>query len=303
MIKIKLSFLLLLIPSLSLAQDPIFQPEGLVQLGTYTWAIPDNDVGGVPNAGIVVGEDATLVIDPGLGRENGEIILEVATALSDNTQFYIVSTHYHPEHTTGYLAFPDSTIYINSVTQENEFASDGERMIDFFAGRTPVMGELLADAERRMADITFADDYQLDLGGVRVDMRLVGPTHTAGDTGFFVVEDGVLFTGDVVMNRSFVAAGENSSISAWLSAFDIFEAMQPRIIVPAHGEIGPGSLIEFQRTLVTGIKNRTENLKAEGFSLEDTAEIVSAEFQGLFPEYPRARGIAALARSAWHEAE
>ena len=48
----------------------------------------------------------------------------------------------------------------------------------------------------------------LDLGGVRVRFLVVGPTHTRGDTGFFVEGDGVLFSGDVVMNNSFLAANQ-----------------------------------------------------------------------------------------------
>lgn len=303
MIKIKLSFLFLLLSTFSFAQDPIFQPEGLVQLGEHTWAIPDNNVGGVPNAGIVVGRDATLVIDPGLGRENGEIILRLARSLSNNTQFYLATTHYHPEHTIGYLAFPESAIYINSVTQENEFARDGERMIELFAGRSPVMQRLLSDAERRVADITFANEYLLDLGDVSVEMRLVGPTHTLGDTGFFVVEDKVLFAGDVVMNASFLAANDNSSITAWQTAFDTFSSMGPITVVPAHGNIGPGGLIQFQRSLVRSIQRRALALKAEGLGIDATGEQVSEEFQARYPRFGRANGIAPLVRSAWREAD
>ena len=73
-------------------------------------------------------------------------------------------------------------------------------------GTLAATAELLKDAAGRKADITFDRDYTLDLGGVRVRFLVVGPTHTRGDTGFFVEGDGVLFAGDVVMNNSFLAA-------------------------------------------------------------------------------------------------
>ena len=63
---------------------------------------------------------------------------------------------------------------------------------------------------RRPAALTFDRTYTLDLGGVRVQFMVVGPTHTKGDTGFFVEGDNVLFPGDVVMNQSFVSANANS---------------------------------------------------------------------------------------------
>jgi glyoxylase-like metal-dependent hydrolase (beta-lactamase superfamily II) len=304
----RLQLLLLLILPFSfahaqLSSAPLIEENATIRLGEYTYAISDNNVGGVPNVGIVVGDNATLIIDPGMGRENGEIVLREAQRLSNNRQFYIVSTHYHPEHTMGYLAFPDSAIYINSNTQENEFAEDGTRMIELFSSRSPTIERLLADAERRVADITFDETYTLDLGNVTVQMVLVGPTHTRGDTGFFIEEDQVLFAGDVVMNNSFLAATPNSSISTWLTAFDTFEAMQPRTIVPAHGEIGDNSLIPIQRVIVSGILNHTLALKAKGESMDAAIESVSSTLQDSHPDWSRANGIAALARSAWLEDE
>ena len=67
---------------------------------------------------------------------------------------------------------------------------------------------------------------------------MVGPTHTLGDTGFFVTGDNVLFSGDVVMNKSFLAATAVSSARAWMTAFDTFEAMKPTAVVPSHGGVG-----------------------------------------------------------------
>ena len=163
------------------------------------------------------------------------------------------------------------------------------------------MGELLKDAQGRKADITFERDYTLDLGGVRVRMLVVGPTHTRGDTGIFVEGDGVLFAGDVVMNNSFLAANQASSVRAWLAAFDAFEAMKPRTVVPSHGAVGAASLIPTQRTIVRGIQTRARELKAQGRSSDDTAMTVQTELQAKYPTWPRANGIAALARAAYAE--
>jgi glyoxylase-like metal-dependent hydrolase (beta-lactamase superfamily II) len=293
--------LLLAAPALA-QQDPLVREGITVQLGEHTYAIPDGGVGAVPNVGIIVGERAALVIDPGLGRRNGEAVLREVAKVTDTTELYIASTHFHPEHTTGYVAFPSTARYLNSTIQEEEFEENGLRMIELFAGRTPVMGELLRDAERRVADITFEREHTLDLGGVTVRMLVVGPTHTRGDTVFFVEEDAVLFAGDVVMNESFVAANAGSSISAWLAAFDDLEALGPSTIVPAHGEIGDGSLIPAQRDTMERIRARTLELQEEGRSADEAAATVQRELEAAHPSWPRTNGVAALARSAWDEA-
>jgi glyoxylase-like metal-dependent hydrolase (beta-lactamase superfamily II) len=284
------------------APDPLVRENATVKLAAHSYVIPDGGVGVVPNVGIVVGDRAALVVDPGLGRRNGETVLKEVARLGAPAQLYVASTHFHPEHTTGYAAFPPGAKYVNSTVQEAEFAQSGEQMVQRFASFTPVMAELLKGFERRVADITFDREYVLNLGGVSVRMLVVGPTHTRGDTGFFVEGDGVLFAGDVVMNRQFVAANPASSIKAWLAALDAFERMGPHTIVPAHGEVGDGSLIPAQRAVLRAVQTRAGELKAEGRSAEETAQIVQMELQTGYPAWTRPNAVAAAARAAYAEA-
>jgi glyoxylase-like metal-dependent hydrolase (beta-lactamase superfamily II) len=284
------------------AADPLVRANATVKLAEHSYVIPDNNVGLVPNVGIVVGSRATLVIDSGLGRRNGETVLREVAKVSRNTELYIASTHFHAEHTTGYVAFPGGAKYVNSTVQEAEFAREGEAQIRQFSGFSPMAAELLKDAHGRKADITFDRDYSLDLGGVRVRFLVVGPTHTRGDTGFFVEGDNVLFAGDVVMNNSFVAASQSSSMKAWLAALDAFEAMRPRTIVPAHGAVGDGSLIPTLRTVMQGIQARSRELKAQGKPIDEVARTVQTEFTAIYPGFARANGAAGAARAAYVEA-
>jgi glyoxylase-like metal-dependent hydrolase (beta-lactamase superfamily II) len=285
------------------APDPLVRENATVKLAAHSFVIPDNNVGLVPNVGIIVGSRATLVIDPGLGRRNGETVLREVARVSKNAELYIASTHFHAEHTTGYIAFPPSAKYINSTVQEEEFEQGGMQMVKMFSGRSPATAEILKDAARRPAAMTFDRSHTLDLGGVRVRFLVVGPTHTRGDTAFFVEGDNVLFAGDVVMNNSFLAATAVSSMKAWLAAFDALEALKPQTIVPAHGEVGPGTIIGTNRTIMQGVQARARALKAEGRSADEVATTVQAEFQAQHPGWPRANGLAAAARSAYAESQ
>src|SRR4029078_3085745 len=85
---------------------------------------------------------ATLVIDPGLGRRNGETVLREVAKVSKNAELYIATPHFHAEPTTGYLAFPATAKYVNSTVQEADFAQAGAQQIQTFAARTPMTAEL-----------------------------------------------------------------------------------------------------------------------------------------------------------------
>ena len=282
--------------------DPLVKENATQKVAPHTYVIPDGGVGLVPNVGIVVGTRGTLVIDPGLGRRNGETVLREVAKISRNSELYIGTTHFHAEHTTGYLAFPPTAKYVNSTTQEEEFAQGGAQQIITFSGRSPMTAELLRGATQRKADITYDRSYTLDLGGVRVRMLVVGPTHTKGDTAFFVEGDNVLFSGDVVMNQSFLAANPASSMRAWLAAFDAFQPLGATVVVPSHGPTGDGSLVAANRAVMLDIQTRTRQQKAQGKSADAAVAAVQRDVQALHPGWPRGNGIGPAARSAYAEA-
>ena len=118
-------------------QGPLIR-EGVTQkVAAHTYVIPDGNVGLVPNVGIIVGTTATLVIDPGLGRANGERVLREVAKVSKNANLYIATTHFHAEHTTGYAAFPPTARYVNSTIQEEEFAQGGPLLV----GHVEIVGQ------------------------------------------------------------------------------------------------------------------------------------------------------------------
>lgn len=281
---------------------PLVRGDALVTLGEHTWVIPDGGTPRVPNVGIVVGSRATLVIDPGLGLRNGEVVRREMAKVGRNTDVYVASTHYHVEHTTGLAAFPPPARYVNARVQQAEFVEGAAEQAKAFAARSALDAELLADVSPRAVDVPFERDHVLDLGGVRVRLLLVGPTHTRGDTVLFVEEDDVLFAGDVVMNNSFVAAMAVSSVQAWLTAFDVLEGWKPRTIVPAHGPIGSGALIGVNRDVMLRIQARARELKAQGRPADDVAKTVQQEMQAAHPTWARANGVAFAARAAYVEA-
>jgi hypothetical protein len=78
--------------------------------------------------------------------------------------------------------------------------------------------------------------------------------------------------------------------------------MGPQTIVPAHGSIGDGSLIQTLRTIMSGIVTRTRELKADGQTADQIAMTLQMEFQQQHPMWPRANGVAAIARVAYDNA-
>jgi glyoxylase-like metal-dependent hydrolase (beta-lactamase superfamily II) len=282
---------------------PLIAESALAKVSAHVYVISDRNVGLVPNVGIIVGARATLVVDTGLGPRNGETVLHATNGVSRNAELYVVSTHFHPEHALGESAFPASAKIIRARAQQNDIDEFGLALAKTFASRSPLVAELLKDAQFRKADIIFDREHVLDLGGVRVRMLSLGPTHTRGDTIIWVEGDRILFAGDVVMNRTFVAfASPYSSVKAWLADFDQLEPLRPVKVVPSHGPVGDASLIADQRTMMHAIQARARQLMCQGKSADEAAQTVQTEFQAKYPDWAAPTRVGLIARSAFAEA-
>jgi glyoxylase-like metal-dependent hydrolase (beta-lactamase superfamily II) len=281
---------------------PLIKENTTVKIAPHVWAIPDANVGLVPNVGIVVGSRATMVVDTGLGPRNGATVVRELNKISTNAELYVATTHYHPEHSLGGAAFPATAKFIRPTVQHQEMQEVGKTIQNTFANLSPLHKELLDGVEYPRADILFEREHRLDLGGVHVRLFTRGPLHTKGDTMIFVEEDRVLFSGDVVMNNAFLAASANSSIKTWLTTLDELDALKPAVVVPSHGGIGDAALIARDREYLTAVQVRVAQLKAEGKSVEDVAQAVAPEIQAKFPAWTSPARVATAARAAYAEA-
>ena len=280
---------------------PMVKENSTVKVAAHTFVIPDMNVGAVPNVGIIVGSRATLVIDTGLGRKNGEAVMREVGKVSSNSELYLATTHVHPEHDLGAAAFPAGTKMIRSRDQQKDIDEFGLELAKSFSARSPAMAELLTGAEFRKADLSFDRDYQLDLGGVLVRIMAVGPTHTRGDTVYFVEGDAVLFAGDVAMPNLPAFASPYSSVRAWLAALTRLAALDPARVVPSHGSMGDKSMIDGYRVFLEAVQVRARELKAKGLGVEAAMEAVAKDLQGKYANQAVAR-IGPAVRVAYNEA-
>lgn len=272
---------------------PLVQANKTIKVSEHVYAIPDGRVNLVPNIGIVVGSRATLVIDAGMGPRNGEVVLRELAKVSKNSDLYFTTTHFHPEHVTGVQAFPANTKIIRSQVQEEEVKQKQPQFIGNFSKRTPEIKALLQDVKPRPPDMLFDHELKLDLGGVTARLFLAGPAHTRGDTAIYVEEDKVLFTGDVVVNRFFpIFPDRDASGKNWLAALSKFEALQPLRVVPGHGETGDATLIAAEQSYLKALRSRTAELKAQGKSPKEAAQLLTPEFQMKYPNWDNPGWIA-----------
>jgi cyclase len=154
---------------------------------------------------------------------------------------------------------------------------------------------------RKPAEL-FDTEKTLDLGGVSVRLIRLGPGHTRGDTVFFVVQDRVLFSGDLVMSQLYPAfATPQSRAASWLASLDALDALRAQRLVPAHGALADASAIGQYRDYLTALRARVGELKRSGKSAADTAEAVRTEFPPKYPSWTQPLRVVAAANAIYAE--
>lgn len=264
---------------------------------------------GFPNVVYVVGDDATLVVDTGLGPGNGALVAKVAKRLAKGPKLFLTTTHYHPEHAAGLGGFPQETILIRPRVQQDELEKEGEQTMTFFRN-SPQFGPSLAGLKPlRAPDVTFETEAKLQLGGnVSVRLMFLGAGHTASDELIFVEPDSALITGDIVQNKVVPGvASSGGSFASWVTVLDKLVPLRPRIVIPTHSKVGDASLITAEAAFIRDMQSRTAALKRSGVSAAQAAMQLTDVFKTNYPEWaanpdwPNVNSITGLVNRLYQE--
>ena len=246
---------------------PDVAPE---EIGANVYVIPDQRIDLVPNVGIVVGEEAVLVVDTGMGLVNGQRVLERARELAGGRPLLLTLTHFHPEHGFGAQAFEGEAVLVYNQAQKEELDEKFAEFIEMFSGFAPAIAEILADVRLVAPRITYGDAAEIDLGGTTVQLRYFGPAHTRGDQVVFLPGQRILFAGDLVESRFFpILPDADAHGSLWIDLLERVEALEPAVVVPGNGAVGAAGLIREVRDYLVHVRARVRELREAGRSLDE----------------------------------
>ena len=264
----------------------------LVHAGTETevapgvYVFPDRRVNLVPNVGVILGDDAALVVDTGMGPRNGEIVLSEARRLADGRRLLLTLTHFHPEHGFGAQSFVDDAEIVYNRAQAEELAASGEEFVELFKTFGPEVAEMLEGVTLVEPHRTYEGRTELDLGGRTVELQEMGGAHTLGDQVVLVPDAGVMFAGDLVENRFFaIVFGDVANGPAWIETLERLEGLGPRVVVPGHGEVAGPELIGALRDYLADVRDSVAGRMERGEDVDAIAASLGPEIRARYADW------------------
>ncbi len=183
---------------------------------------------GDPNSGIVIGDDAVMVIDTQATPAMAQDVIRRIREVTDKPIKYVVLSHYHAVRVLGASAYKPEHIIASQDTRDL-IVERGEQDKASEIGRFPRLFQNVESVPKGMTwpTITFTGKMTIWLGKLEVQILQLGRGHTKGDTVVWLPQDKVLFSGDLVEFDATPYAGD-AYFQDWPKTLDNIAALKPR---------------------------------------------------------------------------
>ena len=189
---------------------------------------------GDPNTGIVVGDNAVLVIDTQATPVMAQDVIRRIREVTDKPIRYVLMSHYHAVRVLGASAYAADHVIASRDTYDlivergaQDMKSEIERFPRLFRAVESVPG-------LTWPNLVFKGEMTLWLGALEVRILQLGRGHTKGDTVVWLPSEKVLFSGDLVEYEATPYAGD-AYFEDWPATLDAIAALAPEKLVPGRG--------------------------------------------------------------------
>ena len=229
------------------------------------------------NAGIVIGSDGVLVIDPFQNEALANLLFSTVEELTDKPIKYVLNSHYHFDHTGGNPAAEAKGIPIIGRGPIREFMEDRNKQFD----PNPTPPNVVVNSESKIW-----------LGDRAVEIEEVEGHSGGTDIVAYVPDAKIMFTGDILFNQRFPYTGDGN-IRKWQNTLSELRANYPDArVLPGHGPITDSSGLDTLKTYLEQLEKLALTWKEKSLTKEQVlanySQIPAAynnyKFQGLYKD-------------------
>lgn len=230
--------------------------------------------------GMIETDAGVVLIDPGGSWAGAAMIDAAIDKITDAPVTHVIDTggQDHRWLGNGYWQAQGATVIASEaaiVDHKNRGSMQMTALANF-------LGDRLAGTVPAYADVQFAENYTLEVGGLTFEITHAGQAHTPGDSFVFLPARGVMFTGDIVYVDRILGVGPQSNAKSWISVFEAMAAHDPAHLVPGHG---PATTLDHARAdtydYLTNLRSRIGALLEEGGDIMAAPDIDQSAFSYL----------------------
>ena len=255
--------LMLLIAALAYTQNQAKQPPQLKINKVKDDLYEIEGDGG--NVAVYITNEGLILIDDKFDYDH-DAIMEKIKSVTNQPIKYVISTHYHADHSGGNAKMFETGTEIISTTQSHKNIVE-HKQSNAPPGVVP-------------ARVTFNQETTVYLGGKEVTARFVGRGHTNGDAVVYFPALKVLHTGDLMAgNTPLIDYPGGGSLKEWPATLDAaMKNFDFDTVIPGHGAVTTKMALLAYRNDVEKESKRVAALMKKHTSEEEIGKVMMAEF-------------------------
>ena len=257
--------------------DLHFQPmmtetETLKLVTDGVWfRLGERDQGHCNNIVVDVG-DGLLVVDANF-PSGAEALMKDIEQVTDKPVSYVFDTHHHGDHAYANAVWTragaTTLAYVGVAEEMKRYEPAGWQAAANSREDVAALGLDTAEPPQQ----TFEDvPYILEGVSRRVEFHHFGWAHTRGDGMVFLPEEGILATGDAIVNGPYNFTG-HSNTGNWPNVVSQAEQLNPTTILPGHGPSGGPEIAAGQRQFFEQLNAAVETAFADETPLEELVTV------------------------------
>jgi len=238
-------------------------PFNLIKVADDLYVI---DGGGAGNVAVYITNEGVIMVDDKFEQHFDEIMANVKKVTNQPVK-YILSTHYHADHSGGNTRWSSIAEIISTRN-----AHDG------------IVQHKQSNAPDNMipARVTFTQETDLFLGGKEVRAKYYGRGHTNGDAFVYFPALKVLHTGDMFTSATpLIDYPGGGSLVEWTKTLDSVmndKSLDFDTVIPGHGPVSKKADLLTYRNNAEKMRTRVQTLIRQGKNQDDVAKVMTAEY-------------------------
>jgi cyclase len=217
------------------------------------------------NVAVYITNEGVILIDDKFDQDHDQI-LEKVKSVTNQPIKYILSTHYHADHSGGNAKFLPTTEIISTAN-----------------ARANIEKHIQSNAPPGVmpAKVVFTTESAVFLGGKEVRARYFGRGHTNGDAMMYFPAQRTLHTGDMMAgNTPLIDYPGGGSLVEWTKTLDAVmnSGWDFDTVIPGHGPVTTKANLMTYRNNVDKLRIRAAEVVRGGKSQDELAKVMTAEF-------------------------
>lgn len=251
--------------------DNVYTSIGAIQPGSY------ENYGHNNNLSFVIGDDGVLVFNAGGSYILAQAFHEEIKKITDKPVKFVV---YENMQSHAVLGSPYwKSIGAQIIAQENAKHVVNNQTETIVRAKR-FLGNHYFKSAIEVPDIYFSESFKVPLKGVDIEILHLGPAHGDDEALLWMPEIKLLITGDFAFNERMLPVLPTTDINAWLNSWPSMVEMDPKIIIPGHGDVTDLDTATFYTVdYLMHLKSSIERLLDEDEGLSEVYNIDSSKFK------------------------